>query len=77
MEIQGCRGEVSQESISAKGSTGYAAYTDTCDRLEERRKVKGAAYYDRKKAVRKQLSQATKNAKVDDKVKKQLAQYGY
>ena len=39
--------------------------------------MKGAAYYDRKKAVRKQLSQATKSAKVDDKVKKQLAQYGY
>ncbi|MDI1486745.1 MAG: 60S ribosomal protein L16A [Ramalina farinacea] len=52
-------------------------YKDVVARLEERRKVKGAAYYDRKKAVRKQLSQATKNAKVDDKVKKQLAQYGY
>ena len=77
MEVQGRGREVSQESISAKKSTGKAAYTNARNRLEERRKVKGAAYYERKKAVRKQLSQATKNAKVDDKVKKQLAQYGY
>ena len=46
-------------------------------RLEERRKVKGAAYYERKRAARRQLSEALKTAKVDDKVKKQLAQYGY
>lgn len=47
------------------------------DRLEERRKVKGAAYYARKKAARKQLSDAQKSAKVDGKTKKQLAEYGY
>ena len=46
-------------------------------RLEERRKVKGAAYYERKKAVRRQLSEAQKSATVDDKTKKQLAEYGY
>lgn len=46
-------------------------------RLEERRKVKGAAYYARKKAARRQLSDATKSAKSDPKVAKQLAEYGY
>ena len=46
-------------------------------RLEERRKVKGAAYYERKKAARRQLSEAQKNAKVDEKTKAQLAEYGY
>jgi large subunit ribosomal protein L13Ae len=45
--------------------------------LEERRKVKSAAYYERKKAVRKQLDQAKKTVKVDSKVTKQLASYGY
>ena len=46
-------------------------------RLEERRKVKGAAYYERKKAARRQLSEAQKNAKVDKKTRAQLADYGY
>ena len=46
-------------------------------RLEERRKVKSHAYYERKKVVRRQLGEAQKKASVDDKVKKQLAQYGY
>lgn len=45
--------------------------------MEERRKVKGAAYYERKKAARRQLSEATKSAKVDGKTKSQLAEYGY
>ncbi|KAI4281938.1 MAG: hypothetical protein L6R38_003317 [Xanthoria sp. 2 TBL-2021] len=52
-------------------------YQDVVARLEERRKVKGAAYYERKKAARKQLSEAQKTAKVDDKTKAQLADYGY
>ncbi|KAL8842296.1 MAG: hypothetical protein Q9176_002685 [Flavoplaca citrina] len=52
-------------------------YQDVVARLEERRKVKGAAYYERKKAARKQLSEAQKNAKVDEKTKAQLADYGY
>ena len=45
--------------------------------LEERRKANSAAYYERKKQVRKQLAQAQKDAKVDTKVTEQLAQYGY
>ena len=50
--------------------------TSIC-RLEERRKVKGAAYYERKKAIRRQLSEAQKTAKVDEKTKTQLEEYGY
>lgn len=46
-------------------------------RLEERRKVKGAAYYARKKAARRQLADATKSAKVDTKTTEQLAAFGY
>jgi large subunit ribosomal protein L13Ae len=49
---------------------------DEC-RLEERRKVKGAAYYARKKAARKHLADAQKSATVDEKTKKQLAEVGY
>lgn len=45
--------------------------------MEERRKVKGAAYYERKKAVRRQLSEAQKKATVDEETKTQLAEYGY
>jgi len=52
-------------------------YQDVVARLEERRKVKGAAYYARKKAARRQLSDATKGAKVDTKTTKALAEYGY
>ncbi|MCJ1365116.1 60S ribosomal protein L16B [Acarospora aff. strigata] len=52
-------------------------YQDVVARLEERRKVKGAAYYERKKAARRQLVEAQKNAQVDEKTKKQLAEYGY
>ena len=51
--------------------------TLTICRLEERRKVKGAAYYERKKAARRQLSEAQKNASVDEEVKSQLAKFGY
>lgn len=46
-------------------------------RLEERRKVKGAAYYERKKVAKRQLSEAQKSAKVDEKTKTELAKYGY
>ena len=48
-----------------------------CGRLEERRKVKSAAYYARKKAARRHLSEAQMKAKVDNNTKKQLAEYGY
>ena len=51
--------------------------TNVVRRLEERRKAKGAAYYERKKVQRRQLAEAQKNAKVDDKTKTALAQYGY
>lgn len=46
-------------------------------RLEERRKVKSKAYYDRKKVAQRQLADAKKNAKVSDDTKKQLAEFGY
>ncbi|KAG9898238.1 AMP dependent synthetase and ligase, partial [Aureobasidium melanogenum] len=42
-------------------------YQDVVARLEERRKVKGAAYYERKKAARRSLAEAQKSAKVDEK----------
>jgi large subunit ribosomal protein L13Ae len=45
--------------------------------LEERRKVKSAAYYERKKVARRQLAEAQKSADADPKTKKQLASYGY
>lgn len=46
-------------------------------RLEERRKVKSKAYYERKKAARRVLAKAEQGANVDSKTKTQLAQYGY
>ncbi|KKA25484.1 60S ribosomal protein L16 [Rasamsonia emersonii CBS 393.64] len=52
-------------------------YQDVVARLEERRKVKSAAYYERKKAARRLLAQAQKTANVDEKIKSQLAEYGY
>ena len=53
------------------------ALTCILNRLEERRKVKGAAYYERKRAARKQLADAKKGAKVDSKTKSALAKHGY
>ncbi|RMZ91354.1 hypothetical protein DV736_g1408, partial [Chaetothyriales sp. CBS 134916] len=47
-------------------------YQDVVARLEERRKVKSAAYYERKRAVRKQLAEAKKSAAVDKKTKAKL-----
>jgi len=52
-------------------------YQDVVARLEERRKVKGAAYYERKKVARKQIREASKTAKVDKKTSTQLTSYGY
>ena len=46
-------------------------------RLEERRKAKGAAYYERKKVAARQLTEAKKNAKVDTKTAKALESFGY
>jgi len=45
--------------------------------LEERRKVKGAAYYERKKAARRQLAEAKKSASVDGKIVESLTSLGY
>jgi large subunit ribosomal protein L13Ae len=45
--------------------------------LEERRKVKGAAYYERKKAVRRQMAEAKKTANVDGKNQEHLTSLGY
>jgi large subunit ribosomal protein L13Ae len=52
-------------------------YIDSIFRLEERRKVKSAAYYERKKAVRRTLATAKKEANVDKNLKEELAKYGY
>ena len=52
-------------------------YQDVVARLEERRKAKGAAYYERKKVAARQLSEAKKNAKVDPKTAKALESFGY
>jgi len=51
-------------------------YRDVVERLEERRKVKGQAYYERKKAAGKMLLDA-KETGVSDETKKQLAEFGY
>jgi len=50
-------------------------YQDVIERLEERRKVKSAAYYARKKTAHRHLSDARKSTKSDSH--KQLAAYGY
>ncbi|KAF4980197.1 hypothetical protein FDECE_17932 [Fusarium decemcellulare] len=52
-------------------------YQDVVARLEERRKAKGAAYYERKKIAARQLSDAKKNAAVKDDTVKALAAFGY
>lgn len=59
------------------GKTDWLTGVFACNRLEERRKVKGAAYYERKKVARRALSQAQRTAPIDEKVKTQLAQYGF
>lgn len=53
------------------------AWSLTFDRLEERRKVKSAAYYERKKAARRSMAEAKKTASVGDEVKSELAKLGY
>lgn len=46
-------------------------------RLEERRKAKGAAYYERKKLALRQQTDAKKNASVNAKTEEALKAYGY
>lgn len=50
-------------------------YADVVDKLEERRKVKSAAYYARKKAATRIISDAKKNTKT--KADEELATLGY
>ncbi|KAJ9636614.1 60S ribosomal protein L16 [Exophiala oligosperma] len=50
-------------------------YQDVVARLEERRKVKGKAYYERKKVARRQLAEAQKSSSSETKQK--LAALGY
>ncbi|KAK8001036.1 ribosomal protein L16- L13 family [Apiospora marii] len=52
-------------------------YKDVVERLEERRKAKSAAYYERKKLAQRQLTEAKKNAKVDNKTAEALTNFGY
>jgi len=52
-------------------------YQDVVAKLEERRKAKGTAYYERKKQKTQQLANAKKNAKIDDNTKQQLEAMGY
>ena len=52
-------------------------YQDVVARLEERRKVKSNAYYERKKAARRNLAKAEQSAQIDSKTKTQLAELGY
>merc|ERR1711963_1099381 len=52
-------------------------YQDVVARLEERRKVKGAAYYERKQGPPKAVAEAKKTANVDSKVQQELTSLGY
>ncbi|KAI5458492.1 ribosomal protein L16, L13 family [Mariannaea sp. PMI_226] len=52
-------------------------YQDVVARLEERRKTKAAAFYERKKIAARQLSEAKKNAGTKEETAKALAAYGY
>jgi len=60
---------------------GVSCSDDICTdfllhRLEERRKVKGAAYYERKRVVKRTLAKA-KSETGSEETKKQLAELGY
>ncbi|RMX87890.1 hypothetical protein D0868_14904 [Hortaea werneckii] len=52
-------------------------YRDIVEKLEERRKVKGQAYYERKRAAQKMLQDAKANANISQETRQQLEQYGY
>jgi len=51
-------------------------YQDVVSRLEERRKAKSAAFYERKRANQRQLAEAQKTG-TGETIKSQLAEYGY
>lgn len=63
-------------TMSAQGRSRTIRLT-LLHRLEERRKVKGQAYHERKVAARKALADAKSSANVDEKTKKQLEEFGY
>jgi hypothetical protein len=71
VEVPGRRRKVREDDVDVR-----ARNTDMVRRLEERRKVKGAAYYERKKVARRQLAEAQKSTG-DQKTKDELAKYGY
>jgi hypothetical protein len=75
MEVPGRCGKVSGHKFPFRIHARISGLMSS--RLEERRKVKGAAYYERKKAARRQLSEAQTDAKVDEKTRAQLTEYGY
>ncbi|OAA48816.1 Ribosomal protein L13 [Cordyceps fumosorosea ARSEF 2679] len=52
-------------------------YQDVVARLEERRKAKGAAYYERKRVAARQISDAKKSAAAKSQASKKLAALGY
>ncbi|TQV91545.1 60S ribosomal protein L16 [Cordyceps javanica] len=52
-------------------------YQDVVARLEERRKAKGAAYYERKRVAARQISDAKKTAAGKSQATKKLAALGY
>ncbi|KAJ4152793.1 hypothetical protein LMH87_009313 [Akanthomyces muscarius] len=52
-------------------------YQDVVARLEERRKAKGAAYYERKRVAARQLTDAKKTAAGKSQATKKLAALGY
>jgi hypothetical protein len=64
-------------SLGTYSATKHCKLALTHYSLEERRKVKGAAYYERKKAARRQMAEAKKTAKVDGKTQEQLTSLGY
>lgn len=63
--------------VEMLGRCQSAPITDLPYRLEERRKAKSAAYYERKKAQRRQLTQAKSTTGKDSKTTQALAELGY
>ncbi|KAK4058717.1 60S ribosomal protein L16A [Microbotryomycetes sp. JL221] len=53
------------------------SYKDVVDRLEEKRKVKAAAFYERKVAAQKAKASALKNASGAEPINEKLAAFGY
>ena len=62
--------------LKCRWTLRFSRDTNSTNRLEERRKAKSAAFYERKKVNRRQLAEAQKTA-TGEKIKSQLAEYGY